>query len=91
MMTNGLLNIEIGTLSRLCSKIGLPRTTFHISLRKVAIMVCSSFGQVRKPTKKQMKLSHNSLIPKEIDRSRKCLTTALVRRNMHISITYTST
>ena len=51
MMTNGLLNIEIGTLSRLCSKIGLPRTTFHISLRKVAIMVCSSFGQVRKPTK----------------------------------------
>ena len=39
MMTNGLLNIEIGTLSRLCSKIGLPRTTFDISLRKVAIMV----------------------------------------------------
>ena len=66
MMTNGLPNIEIGTLPRLCSKIGLPRATFEKSLRKVAIMVRSSCGKTNK-TKKKMKLSNISLIPKEIE------------------------
>ena len=62
MVLNGLLNIEIDTLPPLCSKIGLPiglpRTTFDMSLRKVAIMVhigSSVFFQWSRKTYKKTK------------------------------------
>ena len=67
MVLNGLLNIEIGTLPRLCS--------LQLWCTLVSMYFFSGVGKL---TKKLMKLSHISLIPMEIDGSKNAFTTALV-------------